>query len=120
MGALLNLADGPDAQLLQGLVIQLAAVVIAHARTRPDHHHKVNLLVNGLVVAGILLAGQGREPCASRFGGGKFVHELAPEGAIVDLDRVSGRWVEPVMWVGDLVADARSEVGGTLQPPAEL
>jgi hypothetical protein len=36
--------------LLQGLVIQLAAVVIAHARTRPDHYHKVNLLVNGLVI----------------------------------------------------------------------
>src|SRR4029453_3047054 len=49
MGALLNLADRADPQLLQGLVIQLAAVVIAHARTRPDPHHKVNLLVNGLV-----------------------------------------------------------------------
>jgi hypothetical protein len=32
-------------------VIQLAAVVIAHARTRPDHYHKVNLLVNGLVTS---------------------------------------------------------------------
>jgi hypothetical protein len=40
--------------LLQGLVVQLAAVVIAHARTRPDHYHKVNLLVNGLVT--VLLA----------------------------------------------------------------
>jgi hypothetical protein len=39
---------------------------------------------------------------------------------IVDLDRVPGRRVEPMMWVGDLVADARSEVGGALQPPAEL
>src|SRR5215211_3752868 len=51
MGALFDLADGPDAQLLKGLVIQFAAVVVAHARTRPDHHHKVNLLMNGLVSA---------------------------------------------------------------------
>jgi hypothetical protein len=32
-------------------VVEFAAVVIAHARTRPDHHHKVNLLVNGLVTS---------------------------------------------------------------------
>jgi hypothetical protein len=32
-------------------VIQFAAVVVAHARTRPDPGHKVNLLVNGLVSA---------------------------------------------------------------------
>jgi len=49
MGALLDLADCAKAQLLQGLVIQLAAVVIAHARTRPDPYHKVNLLMNRLV-----------------------------------------------------------------------
>jgi hypothetical protein len=49
MGALFDLADGPDAQLLQGLVVEFAAVVIAHTRTRPDHHHQVNLLVNGSV-----------------------------------------------------------------------
>jgi hypothetical protein len=30
-------------------VIQLAAIVLAHTQTRPDHHHNVNLLVNGLV-----------------------------------------------------------------------
>jgi hypothetical protein len=30
-------------------VVKLAAIVVAHARTRPDHHHEVNLLVNGLV-----------------------------------------------------------------------
>jgi hypothetical protein len=49
MGALLDPADGADAQPLQGLVIQFAAVVLAQARTRPDRHHKVNLLMNGLV-----------------------------------------------------------------------
>jgi len=49
MGAVFDLADRADAQLLQGLVVQLAAVVLAHARTRPDHDQKVNLLVNGLV-----------------------------------------------------------------------
>jgi hypothetical protein len=32
-------------------VVKLAAVVVAHARTRPDHHHEVNLLMNGLVSA---------------------------------------------------------------------
>src|SRR4029450_1494496 len=62
---------------------------------------------------------QGREPCASRPGGGKFVDELAPEGVIVDLDRVPGRRVEPLMWVGDFVADARIDVGAALQAPAE-
>jgi hypothetical protein len=31
-------------------VIQLAAIVLAHTQTRPDHHHNVNLLVNGLVI----------------------------------------------------------------------
>jgi hypothetical protein len=36
MSALFDLPDGADAQLLQGLVIQLAAIVLAHARTRPD------------------------------------------------------------------------------------
>jgi DDE superfamily endonuclease len=51
MGAVFDLADRADAQLFQGLVIQLAAVVLAHARTRPDPDHKVNLLVNGLVTA---------------------------------------------------------------------
>jgi hypothetical protein len=49
MGALLDLADRPDPQLLQGLVIQFAAVVVTHAPTRPDPYRKVNLLVNGLV-----------------------------------------------------------------------
>jgi hypothetical protein len=49
MSPVFDLADCADAQLLQGLVIQLAAVVLAHARTRPDPNHKVNLLVNGLV-----------------------------------------------------------------------
>jgi hypothetical protein len=49
MGALLDLADRADPQLLQGPVIQLAAIVVAHARTRPDSDYKVNLLVNGLV-----------------------------------------------------------------------
>jgi hypothetical protein len=49
MGALLALADGADAQLLQGLVVEFAAVVLAHAWTRPDRHHKVKLLMNGLV-----------------------------------------------------------------------
>ena len=49
MGALFALADRSDAQLLQGLVVELAAVVIAHAPTRPDPNRKVNLLVNGLV-----------------------------------------------------------------------
>jgi len=57
MGALFYLPDGADAQLLQGLVVQLAAVVLAHARTRPNLDHEVNLLVNGLVLAGGLLAG---------------------------------------------------------------
>jgi hypothetical protein len=49
MGALLDLADRAEAQLLQGLVVQLAAVVLAHPRTRPDSYRNVNLLVNGLV-----------------------------------------------------------------------
>ena len=44
MGALLDLADRPEAQLLRGLVIQLAAVVVAHAPTRPDPHHKSTYL----------------------------------------------------------------------------
>jgi hypothetical protein len=44
--SLFDLADRADPQLLQGLVIELAAVVVAHARTRPDHHRKVNLLLN--------------------------------------------------------------------------
>jgi hypothetical protein len=59
MGALLNLADGPEAQLLQGLVIEFAAVVVAHARTRPDPDHKVNLLVNGLVGYAAIVDGRG-------------------------------------------------------------
>jgi hypothetical protein len=33
-------------------VIQLAAVVVAHARTQPDHHRKIKLLMNGLVSLG--------------------------------------------------------------------
>jgi hypothetical protein len=49
MGALLDLADGADPQLLQGLVIELAAVVVTHAGTRPECHRKVKLLMNGLV-----------------------------------------------------------------------
>ena len=49
MGALLDPANRAEAQLLQGLVIQFAAIIIAHARTRPELDHKVNLLVNGLV-----------------------------------------------------------------------
>jgi hypothetical protein len=44
MGAVFDLADRADAQLLQGLVIQLAAVVLAHARTRPDHDRNVTYL----------------------------------------------------------------------------
>jgi hypothetical protein len=52
MGALFDLADGAETQLLQGPVIQLTAVIVAHARTRPDPDHKVNLLVNGLVSRG--------------------------------------------------------------------
>ena len=51
IGTLLDLADRADPQLFQGLVVELAAVVVAHARTRPDHDHKVNLLMNGLVSA---------------------------------------------------------------------
>jgi len=50
MSPLFDLADRADAQLLQGLVIQLAAVVLAHSQTRPDHHQKVDLLVNDLPV----------------------------------------------------------------------
>jgi hypothetical protein len=42
MSALLDLPDRADTQLLQGLVVKLAAIVVAHARTRPDHHHEVN------------------------------------------------------------------------------
>jgi hypothetical protein len=49
MGALFDLADRTNAQLLQGLVVELAAVVVAHARTRPDCYRKVRLLMNGLV-----------------------------------------------------------------------
>jgi hypothetical protein len=49
MSALLDPANRADAQLLQSPVIQLAAVIIAHARTRPEPDHNVNLLVNGLV-----------------------------------------------------------------------
>jgi hypothetical protein len=49
MGALFDLADRAEAQLFQGLVIQLTAIVVARARTRPDHHHNVNLLMNGSV-----------------------------------------------------------------------
>src|SRR6266702_1010129 len=45
---------------------------------------------------------------------------LAPEGMSVDLDRVPGRRIEPILRVGDFVADARVDVGGALQPPAEL
>jgi hypothetical protein len=56
MGALFDPADGAEAQLLQGLVIEFAAVVLAHGRTRPDPDHKVNLLVNGLVTANPLFS----------------------------------------------------------------
>jgi hypothetical protein len=42
MGALLDLPDRADTQLFQGLVVKLAAIVLAHARTRPDHDHEVN------------------------------------------------------------------------------
>jgi hypothetical protein len=45
MHAVLDLPDRSDAQLLKGLVVKLAAVVLAHAATRPDHHHKVKLLM---------------------------------------------------------------------------
>jgi hypothetical protein len=51
----LDLADRPDPQLLQGLVVELAAVVLAHAPTRPDPYPKVNLLVNGSVTANLPL-----------------------------------------------------------------
>jgi hypothetical protein len=49
MGALLDLADRANAQLLKGLVVELAAVAVAHARTRPDCYPEVKLLMNGLV-----------------------------------------------------------------------
>src|SRR5205823_4693398 len=49
MHAVLDLPDGADAQLLQGLVVELAAVVVAHAATRSNHHHNVKLLMNALV-----------------------------------------------------------------------
>jgi hypothetical protein len=49
MGALLDLANCAEAQLLQGLVIQLAAVVLAHAGLEQNPNHTVNLLVNGLL-----------------------------------------------------------------------
>jgi len=50
VGALLDLADRADAELLKRLVVELAAIVVAHARTQPDHHNKVNLLMHGLVI----------------------------------------------------------------------
>jgi hypothetical protein len=37
-------------------VVELAAVVVAHPRTQPDHHNKVNLLLNGLVTLAIAAA----------------------------------------------------------------
>jgi hypothetical protein len=49
MGALFNLANCADAQLLQGLVIQSAAVVLAHAVDSTRFRRQVNLLVNGLL-----------------------------------------------------------------------
>jgi hypothetical protein len=42
--AVLDLADRADAQLLQGLVVELAAVVVTHAKTRPDCHPKSSYL----------------------------------------------------------------------------
>jgi hypothetical protein len=72
MGTLLDLADCATAQLLKSLVIQLAAIVVAHAPTRPDRHHKVKLLMNGLV----------RETPGSLSGSGSETHQhFAPAGA---------------------------------------
>src|SRR4029453_3192129 len=51
VGPLLDLADRADAQLLQGLMVELAAIVLAHCGPRPDPAHIVKLLVNSLVSA---------------------------------------------------------------------
>jgi hypothetical protein len=47
----LDLADRMKAQLLQRLVVELAAVTVTHARTGPDGDRNVKLLMNGLVSA---------------------------------------------------------------------
>jgi hypothetical protein len=49
VGALLDLTDRTNTQLLEGLVVELAAVVVAQARTRPNPVQIVKLLMNGLV-----------------------------------------------------------------------
>jgi hypothetical protein len=49
MGAVLDLVDRAEAQLLKGLVVELAAVAVTHARTGPDGYRNVKLLMNGLV-----------------------------------------------------------------------
>jgi hypothetical protein len=59
-------------------VIELAAVVLAHARTRPDHHHKVNLLVNGLVTPSSLRS----SPAAPGLGGPTARGSSAPPGRV--------------------------------------
>jgi hypothetical protein len=41
---------GPDPQYLQGLVIQLPAVVVPHGTILPDHAVEVGLLMNFLVI----------------------------------------------------------------------
>src|SRR5512132_4666240 len=64
--------------------------------------------------------GRARSRACPPVGGGEFVNEFAPEGVIVDLDRVPGRRIEPLMWVCDFVADARTDVGRAFQPPADL
>jgi hypothetical protein len=56
MGAAFDLANRAEAQLLQGRVIELAAVVLAHAGLDQNPDHNVNLLVNGLVTADLLLS----------------------------------------------------------------
>src|SRR5829696_3176526 len=97
MGTLLDLADGADAQLLQGLVVEFAAVVLAHAWTRPDRHHKVKLLMNGLVCAirerpWVGPPARGRSPLARRSRTGRPVlADLARAGDHASLQSARGK-----------------------------
>jgi hypothetical protein len=92
-------------------VIQLAAVIVAHARTRPDPHHKVNLLVNGLgsavldqedrpyLVAAAYLHDIGYAPNLQRTGlhqldGARYLRSLGPERLACLVAHHSEAWFE--------------------------
>lgn len=49
MGAVLNLPYHPHSNLLQRFVIQLSAVILSHAQSKPQNGTEVQLLMHSLV-----------------------------------------------------------------------